>query len=196
MNRIFALVVSLLLSGCAAYSLVSANARVDIANGLSVQPARAWNQLSQRQEPNVHTWTMDGPLLDTLAFVPGLKAGNAILKDRSGKEPMPQFRAGMSPNDVADLFESTLVRGSPSPVIVKTSGLRPVKFAGRDGFRFDFTLVNQADDVERKGFATGAIVGDRLYLIFYHGTRVHYFQKNAEEAEAIMRSAQISASAA
>ena len=49
--------------------------------------------------------------------------------------------------------------------------------------------AREQDDVERRGIAAGTVHNDRLYLIFYHGTRLHYFSSAAEEAEAIRRDA-------
>jgi hypothetical protein len=184
---------AMILASCATYSLVAANSRTPIGNGLSVQPTLAWNRNERLQEPNVVLWTMDGPLVDALGFVPGLENNASILKTPSGKEPMPVFRSGMGAVEVMELFEATLARSSAtSSVIVKTAHLRPAQFAGRPGFRFDYTFVNQSDDVERRGIAAGAVHGGRLYLIFFQGPKIHYFGKDAPEVEAIIASAQIS----
>jgi hypothetical protein len=97
----------------------------------------------------------------------------------------------MGAPEVAELFESTLARAVKTGSIVRTSGLRPATFAGRPGFRFEYSFVNQQDDVDRRGIAAGAIHGGRLYLIFFHGARIHYFPSVVEEAETVIGSARI-----
>ena len=189
--RILAVVMALALAACAPFSLVPANERITLGNGLSVQPGEAWSALTTTNEPNLRIWTMDGPLLNTMAFVPGVENGGSILKSQPGKEPMPVFRSGMGPSEVAELFEATIAKSIQGGSIVKTSGLRPAPFGDKQGFRFDFTLVNQADEVERKGVAAGTVHNGRLYLIYFHGARMHYFPKRAQEVERVIASARI-----
>ena len=193
MTRALALALAaLILASCAAYSLVPANSRVTLANGMSLQPSRAWNRIDAVTEPNLKMWTMDGPMLNVLGLVAGLENNASILKTPSGKEPMPVFRSAMGAAEVAELLEATMTRAAAQGAIVKTSNLRPASFGGRPGFRFDFTYVNQGDDVERRGVAAGAVHGGRLYLVFFHGARLNYFPRNAEEVEALIGSVQIS----
>jgi hypothetical protein len=191
MSRIILLVALSILAACASYTLVPAQSRMSLTNGLSVEPKRAWAASSVENEPNVRIWTMDGPLLNIMGIVPGLENGASILKSPKDAEPMPVFRAAMGASEVAELFESTIARAAKTGSIVKTSGLRPASFAGRPGFRFEYSFVNQQDDVDRRGIAAGAVHNGRLYLIFFHGARIHYFPSVVEEAESVIRSAQI-----
>jgi len=190
--RITLVLAAALLASCAAYTLVPAQSRVVVHNGLSVQPTRAWNGSTGTNEPNLRVWTMDGPMLNTLGFVAGLDNGASIIKTPSGKEPMPVFRSTMGGSEVAELFEATLTRAVQGGSIVRTTNVRPATFAGKPGFRFDFSYMNQDDDLERRGVAAGTIHGGKLYLIFFHAARIHYFPSNIDEVEAIITSAQIS----
>ena len=191
LRRVAVLACALLLSSCAVYSLVQPGGRVTIANGLSVEPGKAWNHMYDILEANVYVWTMDGPLLNTLGFVAGLENGASILRTPTSAQPMPVFRSTMGPSEVAELFEASLMRTAENGAMVRTTRLRPATFAGRPGFRFDFTFIDQADDVERRGIAAGTIHEGRLYLIFFHGARMHYFPRHLDEAEGIIRSARI-----
>jgi hypothetical protein len=38
--------------------------------------------------------------------------------------------------------------------------------------------VRQDDEVQRKGEAVGAFVGDRLYLVTYEAPALHFFDKD------------------
>lgn len=176
------------LGSCAAITHIRPGERAVINGSLAVQPTKSWSKLTSSSlfESNLVVWTMDGHLLNRLCFVAGLENGASIHKTPPGATPEPVFRSNMSATEVMELFEAAMARG---PVMLKTSGLRPERFAGVDGFRFDFTLVTQADEVERKGFAVGAIHQGRLYLVYYQGARINFFGKNVPEVESIIRSA-------
>ena len=195
MMRRMALIVTLAvaLGGCTAISHVAPGERAVISGKLAVQPTKDWSQVSTFSLYGAHVvvWTMDGPALDKLCFVAGLEPNTSIHADRPGMAPEPRFRADMTASEVMELFEAAYSRPVSTPVLFKTGALRPAKFAGLDGFRFEFSFVDQADEVERKGIATGAIHEGRLYLVFYHGARIHYFAKNLPEVEAIIRSAKV-----
>jgi hypothetical protein len=184
---------ALALAGCTTISHVRPGERVAIEGALSVQPTKDWSQVStfSLYGAKVTVWTMDGPELDKLCFVAGLDNNASIHADRPGKTPEPKFRANMTPSEVMELFDAAYSRPTTTPVIFHTSGLRPAKFAGLDGFRFDFSFVDQADELERKGIATGAVHDGKLYLVFYHGARIHYFGKNLAEVERIIASARV-----
>ena len=187
-----AALASLLVGACTTITHVEP-ARTVIDGTLSVQPTQDWSQVSTFTLYGAHvvTWTMDGPELDKLCFIAGLENNTSIHADRPGRTPEPKFRSNMTANEVMELFDAALSRPVGSPVLFKTGNLRPARFAGLDGFRFDFSFVDQADEVERKGIATGAISKGKLYLVFYHGTRIHYFAKNLPEVERVIGSAKV-----
>jgi hypothetical protein len=191
--RLAAIALAALVAACTTVSHVRPGERTVINGSLSVQPTKDWSHVSTFSLYGAHVvvWTMDGPELDKLCFVAGLENNASIHADRPGKTPEPRFRANMTPSEVMELFEAAYARPTTTPVIFKTVGLRPAKFAGVDGFRFDFSFVDQADEVERMGVATGAIHKGKLYLVFYHGARLHYFGKNLPEVEAILGSAKL-----
>ena len=190
---LFAGALALAVAGCTTVSHVRPGERAVINGSLAVQPTKDWSQVStfSLYGAQVVVWTMDGPELDKLCFVAGLENNASIHADRPGRTPEPKFRANMTPTEVMELFEAAYARPIPTPVIFRTGALRPAKFAGLDGFRFDFSFTDQADEVERQGFATGAIHQGKLYLVFYHGARIHYFAKNLPEVEAIIRTARV-----
>jgi hypothetical protein len=183
---------AMLLAGCTTISHVPSGERVVINDELAVQPSRSWSRLSGSIfGSHVTEWTMDGHRLNLLCFIAGLEDNTSIHRTKIGKTPEPVFRSNMSPTEVMELFEAAMSRSAGTPVIFRTSGLRPERFAGVPGFRFDFSFVDQADEVERKGTAVGAIHKGKLYLVFYHGARIHFFGKNLPEVEAIVRSAKL-----
>ena len=184
---------ALVLAGCTTVTHIRPGERTVIEGVLAVEPTKDWSYVSTFSLYGAHVvvWTMDGPALNKLCFVAGLSDNSSIHADRPGSPPEPRFRANMTPTEVMELFEAAYSRPTGSPVIFGTSNLQPAKFAGHKGFRFDFNFVDQADEVERKGFATGTIHKGRLYLVFYHGARIHYFAKNLPEVERIVASARL-----
>jgi len=193
MRLLLALSLALVLTACTTVSQIRPNERVVINGALAVQPSKSWSQVTTFAiyGAQVVVWTKDGAELNKLCFVGGLEDNTSIHADRPGKTPEPKFRSNMTPIEVMELFEAAYSRPISTPVIFNTSGLRPAKFGGIDGFRFDFSFVDQADEVERKGIAVGAIHKGKLYLLFYHGARIHYFGKNLPEVEALIGSAKL-----
>lgn len=188
-----AAIAALLLAGCTTLSQVSGTQPVTIGT-LEVTPPTTWSQVMRTSltgGSHVVVWTKDGQALDKLCFIAGLSDNQSIHADRSGKPPEPRFHKWMTPTEVMELFEAAYARPEGSPVLFNVASLRPERFAGRDGFRFDFSFIDQADEVERKGIAVGTVHDGRLYLIFYHGARIHFFRKNLPEVEAIIRSAKL-----
>jgi hypothetical protein len=193
MRLMLALSFTLALAGCTAVSEIRPHERVVINGSLAVEPPQSWSQVTTFSiyGAQVVVWTKDGPELNKLCFVGGLEDNNSIHADRPGKPPEPRFRSNMTPTEVMELFEAAYSRPVSTPVIFNTHGLRPARFGDLDGFRFDYSFVDQADEVERKGIAVGAIHKGKLYLLFYHGARIHYFGKNLPEVETIIRSVKL-----
>jgi len=191
--RILLLVLAAALGACTTVSEVRPGEAVVFNGTLAVSPPQAWSRISKFSVYGAQlvVWTKDGGELDKLCFVAGLEDNQSIHADRPGQPPEPRFRSNMTANEVMELFEAAYSRPAGSPVIFNAGGLRPAKFGGLDGFRFDFSFVDQADEVERKGIATGAIHKGKLYLVFYHGARIHYFAKNLPEVETIIRTAKL-----
>lgn len=192
MKRSLAVLLLLIASGCAAYSLVPAE-RVTVGDVLSVEAGMPWNRVSdQFVSGPVVIWTADGQQLDSIHFFTGVKDGEALLKPSASSrnadtEKVPTFRSSMSANEIMELFEATMVRATSS-TLTSSTNLRPADFAGQPGFRFDFAYTTR-DQLERKGIAAGVVKGNRLYMIFFQGTRIYHFGKYLDEAEHIIASA-------
>ena len=196
MRRLILVTVVFLLSSCATYTLVEPK-RFTVAPGFSLQPTLAWNQVGAHlvKGPAV-IWTTEGQSLDSLLIFPGIGHGKAMLEDETGqssaeadakKEKPPTFRSDMSPNEIMELFEASMVRATRS-TLASATALRPAPFAGVPGFRFDFALTTP-DQLERRGIAAGAVRDGKLYLIYFQGSRIYHFGKLKDEAERIIDSA-------
>ena len=177
--------------GLSNYSLVRAQ-EVAVGNGsLRVTPPREWNR--QRGQlfidiREVEDWTQNGPLLDGISFVTGLKSGDTLVRQtRRDDRQVPKFRANMTAPEITAMLES-LFRVRGGTVDFKTLGLTPRPFLGQSGFQFDFEHLD-GDEIWRRGRAVGANVDGRLYLVLLDAARAHYFNASLADFEAITNSA-------
>lgn len=173
------------------YSLVRAK-EVRVGNGsVAVTPPREWNKQSTTLFDDISTvedWTQNGPYLDTISFVTGMKDGKAVVRQRSRDDrQVPKFRSNMTAPEVAAMIES-LFRVRGGTVDFKTTSLTPRAYLGASGFQYDFEHLD-GDEVRRRGRAVGAIIDGRLYLVLLDATKSHYFDASLSDFEAIVRSA-------
>jgi len=197
------LAAALLLSACSSigdgggfgsgYSLVRPRERAVGDGTMLVRPTQAWNRQSTvifddiRQ---VEDWTQNGPVLDSLSFVSGLKDGKSIVRQwKKADSQVPRFRSSMTAPEVAAMLE-TFYRTRAGTVDFKTLGLAPRAFLGQPGFQLDFDHLD-GDELWRRGRAVGVVVNGRLYLILLDAARSHYFAAELPEFEAVVQSARL-----
>ena len=202
---LLAVAASLCLSACASmgggsgfgsgYSLVRPRERAVGDGSMIVRPTQAWNRQSQvifddiRQ---VEDWTQNGPVLDSLSFISGLKDGKTIVRQwKKADSQVPRFRSTMTAPEVAAMLE-TFFRTRAGTVDFKTLGLSPRTFLGQPGFQFDFDHLD-GDELWRRGRAVGTVVNGRLYLMMLDAARSHYFAAELPEFEAVVSSARLRA---
>lgn len=177
--------------GYGGYSLVQVREIRVGDDSLAVTPPRQWNKISARlftDIQDVEDWTQNGPYLDGISFVTGLKDGKALVYQRNRDDrQVPKFRSNMTPPEIAAIIES-LFRVRGGAVDFTTTSLAPRPFLGANGFQLDYEHLD-SDEVRRKGRAVGAIVDGRLYLILYDAARSHYFNASLPDFEAIVASA-------
>ena len=177
--------------GFGGYSLIRAK-EVRVGNGsVAVTPPREWNKQSTTLFDDISTvedWTQNGPYLDTVSFVTGMKDGKAIVRQRSRDDrQVPKFRSNMTAPEIAAMIE-TFFRVRGGTVDFQTTGLVPRPFLGTGGFQYDYEHLD-GDEVRRRGRAVGAVIDGRLYLILLDATKSHYFDASLPDFEALVRSA-------
>jgi hypothetical protein len=187
--------LTLLLAGCEtiSYSMVPVGARQ--AGRLEFDVAGAWNSVPAYLTPaareDTQTWTRNGVLLDRFYVIPAVKEGQPIFKQQEESEALPNFQAGMLPNELMELMESSVVKlfGEGNSV-VSTSNLRPYRFGESPGILFDFeaTIV---DGPKYKGVVGMVENGDELYVLMYLGADPYYFDKTLPDATKQIQSARL-----
>ena len=158
---------------------------------LTVTPGEAWNRQTYRPIKKGELWTLDGLALNELYFVSGLIPGETIYKDTKKKDaPLPVMRAGMQLTDLPELFESS------NRIVLNTSmfeitATEPTTLGGQPGVKFGYRYAVQGSPLIRRGVAVGTIASGKLYLISFTAPAIHYFDRDAARAEALMATAKI-----
>jgi hypothetical protein len=207
MKRITILLAAagLALSGCSGvggggygfgggYSLVRARS-VSVGDGsMAVTPPREWNRVSTTWAIDdiraVEDWTLNGPYLDSMSFVTGLKSGRYIIRQlRRDAQQVPKFRSDMTAPEITAMLES-FYRVKAGTVDLRTTSLKPRTLMGYPGFQWDYDHLDQ-DEVWRRGRTVGAVIGGKLYLVLLDATRMHYFDNAQGDFEAVVNSARM-----
>jgi hypothetical protein len=202
-NKIALVAAALGLSACSSlgggdygisdYSFVRVQ-RVSVGDrSMSVVAPRPWN----RHRPiffedirQVEDWTLNGPLLDGMSFVTGLKNGKSLIRQRrTASQQVPIFRSNMTPPEVAAMIES-LYRVRGGSVDFRTLSLQPRPFLGTNGFQLDYEHLDD-DELWRRGRAVGAVIDGKLYLILLDAAKSHYWDATLPDFEAVVASAQL-----
>ena len=179
--------------GISEYALVRVH-RVNVGDGsLSVAPPRPWNRHRAflfEDIRDVEDWTLNGPFLDGMSFVSGLKSGAYLIRQRkSSDQQVPKFRSDMTPPEITAMLES-LYRVKGGTVDFRTLSLQPRPFLGTTGFQLDYEHLDQ-DELWRRGRAVGTVIRGKLYLILLDAARSHYYGETLPDFEAVVASAQL-----
>ena len=159
---------------------------------MAVTPPREWNRVSTVWAIDdiraVEDWTLNGPYLDSMSFVTGLKGGRYIIRQsKRDAQQVPKFRSDMTAPEITAMLES-FYRVKAGAVEVKTTSLKPRTLMGYPGFQWDFDHLD-GDEVWRRGRTVGAVVDGRLYLVLLDAARMHYFDAAAGDFETVVNSA-------
>ena len=176
---ITAAVTALLAGPALANSLVAPGPTPKIARStLSAVPGSEWNRLSARGGKNVEIWTLDGDELNKVTFYGGVAIGDTLFRAADKKNaPLPKVTPNMLITDIPALLESSY-RSQYSTTQMSIDSQEPATVSGHKGIKFTYSFVRQDDELQRKGEAIGAFVGDRLYLVSYEAPAIHFFDKD------------------
>lgn len=189
-NSLIVLLV-LILSGCASYSLIEPGKHE--VREMVVTPNLSWNKTASNLSPGkkAEMWTADGSLLNRLIFFSGIEEGETLFKAQSKTNPYPEFRADMLPHEVMELTEASLSKQlGAGNAIVTTENLKPTIFAGVSGFSFN-VLYQTGSGLSYSGNVAGAVKNSQLYMILYSATTLHYYDKYLTEVKHIFDTAQL-----
>lgn len=176
------------LSACAAIKAVPAGPYASGGNQITV--GRTWTDMGRLFDASkgVRMLSIDGPQLNRLFVIDGLKPGEFIIRPASKERPTPTWNAGLTPTEQVEFLADSLTAMQYHRV--ETDNLRPVKVGERSGVRFDIS-AQTVDGLNISGIAQLVEAGDRLYVLLYLAPTEHYFAATQAEVEAIMASARV-----
>ncbi len=127
---------------------------------------------------------------DLLISKDGLYLQNILITRRNIEEPFEntkkKIEQGMLPEQVSDLVLADI--GSDQRVLnLEIVENVPVKIAGIPGFKAVFTYKN-SDGLKLKSVYCGFLHEERFYTIRYNAALRHYFEKDLESFEEILKS--------
>ncbi len=181
-----------LLAGCA--SVVKVEGEQTLSGRLALRVGAAWNKFSVpgSQQP-YESWTQEGLVLDHLRLWPGIRSGQPLMSAAPApagqKAPrVPVFRAGMAPDQLANLFEVLYAWDGSQ---VQVTRIDPTTFAGQPGLRFELAIVRKHDELQVAVVGWVAVRGDELFAMTYAAPRLGFFPRGRPGVEAIAASARL-----
>jgi len=184
MKRLLLLLIMLIYSGCAPYTLVKPEPHE--IRGITITPTNAkWNKVTYT---NPTTWTADGVMLNSIVFFAGVKDGEPLFKTAK-QEQYPVYTTDMLPNEIMELVESTVAKHYGA-TISSSGNLKPVMIDNNPGFQFTIDFLTQ-DSIPRRAYIAGASKSGLLYLIFYQATSLYYFDKYLADIMAMVGTARL-----
>lgn len=187
--------LTLALAGCETMSYAMVPTGMRQVGNLEFSVAGAWNTVPAMMTPfmreGAQVWTRNGVLLDRFFVIPGVKDGETVFRQAEKSEALPVYRAGMLPNELMELMESTVVKlFGEGNAVVSTDRLRPYRFGETPGVMFDVE-AQVVDSPQYKGVVGMMKSGDELYVIMYLAADPHYFDKSLPDATSQIQSARL-----
>lgn len=179
------------LAPAIAHKLRAKGEAVAVADStLTVTPSRDWNRVSGNSGKNTENWTLDGGQLNDLTFYGGIAPGSPLVREKSKKKaPLPKFGQTTLLIEVPELLEGTY-RTYKNIGAFQLTSTEPTKFLGQDGVAFTYNYTDE-DQITRKGEATAAIIGGKLYMVSFDAPRLYYFDKAIGDVRALVATARL-----
>ena len=188
LQKLAALALLLLLTGCATVVKVDGDQKLD---KMAVTLPEAWNRLAYPGQP-FEVWTQEGASIDQLRFWTGLQAGQEIVRlppPAAGQKAarVPTFTGkNMALDELAGLFE---ILYSADGSQVRMTRIEPGHLAGASGVRFEFLVTTKTTDLQMRGMGWAVVRDNRLYAATYTAPNLAFFKRLARKAQAVLSTA-------
>jgi len=164
-----------LVAACATNRLVSASSGIAVLN-LQIDSSLDWSRV---HGPRAEMWTIDGAPLNRFLVIADVKPNEHVYlgpRERKGRPDGPWYRPGMRADEIRDVLLDALREGGWSNI--SSSGLRPVKFGGVDGLRFEATLTSESGLIYRASFGAAEHNG-KLTHFSWMAPNEYYYDRDA-----------------
>ena len=192
-RKLASLAICAVLAGCAGFQAIEPNQQVSVGGDITLVSQVAWSQATQQTNFGP-VWTIDGIGLNELRFYTGIAPTRPIMYvDGVAFRDLPKYDGTMLPNDVVDLFVSTMDKFGHQQI--RTEALRPAPFGPLTGFRFDYSYATR-DGLLMKGMVLAAQRSGKLDLIMFSAPSEYYFDRYAPTVEQIFASIRVPSASA
>lgn len=181
---LFAIVLALLLVACAGGPLVTQGTQ-RIGSDLSIDAGMEWTRSTGMRE---QLWTIDGPQLNSLHLIPGVREREFIFLGQRQTRRRPDgafYHRGMRPDELRDLIADGM--RAAGAVNVVTSNLRPANFGGREGLRFEMAMDNEAG-LKYRAMAAAFEHDKGLALALFYAPAEYYYPRDEAKVGAMLDS--------
>ena len=190
-NNILFIVLILFLSSCQAnkmFTLVEPG-RIEIDKIYSIENNSIWSQFQQK-EYNFIFWTVNGYSLERIVFFKPI-GDNESLYDHNSfftreNEKRPTYNSNMNKFEIKEFFENCIL-WSKRLVKINSSNFKNYKIDNIDGLTFDIEGQNELGLIY-KGFVIACIKDKKLYLAYFIGSSMEFFDKYQKDAKTILNS--------
>jgi hypothetical protein len=186
----FLVFATFLLGACA-----SEGGTLQVAGGVDVFDLRldtslAWARI---KDPLQHEeiWTIDGMALNSLSIFSGIEPGQHVFMlshQRKSRPDGPWFRAGMRPEEIRDIVVAAMQ--DQGMLNVATDRLRPQRFGGADGLRFEFSMAS-AGGLIYKGTVAAVERNGKLTLLLWKAPAEYYYDRDIAAVSRMLDGLQI-----
>jgi len=163
------------LAGCAGTGrLVTAAEGVRVFD-LQFDTGLDW---ARSRQPRIELWTIDGLPLNEFVVISKVRPNEHVFlaaRERKSRPDGPWYRTGMRPDEIRDLLLDALRGDGWSHV--GASNLRPARFGGVEGIRFDFELTH-ANGLRYRGMYAAAEHEGKLTHWFWMAPAEHYYGRD------------------
>jgi len=172
--------VVLFLNGCISFALVEPG-KIDVGGNYSVSTSTTWSKYEVQQ---IQVLTVDGPGLQSVNISDGLSEGD-FLFGGDGTDDQPPYKKGLTLPEIQEyLLNSLIAVGSEK---VTFTEVRPDQFGDWPGLRLEFSYYTEGG-LAKRGIMIAAQNSGKLYSIIYLAPSLHFYEKNKEDVEEIIRS--------
>jgi Zn-dependent protease with chaperone function len=156
---------------------------------MTVKPGPDWRRLyaNMHQGPWDEVWTRNGPQLDRMSLLDGLRDGKAIIfRAQTADQQVPAFRADMTALDLASMLEvSYRINGV---TVFNIDAVEPVDFLGGAGVRLRYSYASGIV-IPKRGSCVMRVVGQKLYAMKLEGVANASFDVAAAEFDQLVATA-------
>lgn len=173
-----------LLAACASGGpLVTAGGRTTAGGDLSIEAGMEWTRMGDLRE---QLWTIDGPQLNSLHLLPSVREREYIFLGQRQTKRRPDgafYHRGMRPDELRDLIADGM-RASGA-VNVVTSNLRPARFGGREGLRFEMTMDSETG-LKYHAMAAAFEHDKGLAVALFYAPSEYYYPRDEAKVSAML----------